>query len=167
MYVHLRTHTEFSVTDSTIRIEDVVKAAAADGQGALAITDLSNLFGTVKFYKEARGKGIKPIIGAEVFLEGLGADVANLSRVVLLVQSTQGYLNLSELLARAYTQNSVKGQAVVKLAWLTGLSDGLIALSGAQAGPVGQALVQGDLARAREAALQRSEERRVGKECRP
>ena len=72
MFVHLRTHTEFSVTDATIRIDDVVKAAAADDQGALAITDLSNLFGTVKFYKEARGKGVKPIIGAEVFLEGLG-----------------------------------------------------------------------------------------------
>ena len=154
MFVHLRTHTEFSVTDATIRIDDVVKAAAADGQGALAITDLSNLFGTVKFYKEARGKGVKPIIGAEVFLEGLGLEAASLSRIVLLVQSTQGYLNLSELLARAYTQNSVKGQAVVKLAWLTDLSDGLIALSGAQAGPVGQALVQGDAARAREAALQ-------------
>ena len=154
MFVHLRTHTEFSVIDATIRIDDVVKAAATDGQGALAITDLSNLFGTVKFYKEARGKGVKPIIGAEVFLEGLGADAASLSRIVLLVQTTQGYLNLSELLARAYTQNSVKGQAVVKLAWLTALSDGLIALSGAQAGPVGQALVQGDAARAREAALQ-------------
>ena len=154
MFVHLRTHTEFSVIDATIRIDDVVKAAATDGQGALAITDLSNLFGAVKFYKEARGKGVKPIIGAEVFLEGLGADAASLSRIVLLVQSTQGYLNLSELLARAYTQNSVKGQAVVKLAWLTALSDGLIALSGAQAGPVGQALVQGDAARAREAALQ-------------
>ena len=90
MFVHLRTHTEFSVTDATIRIEDVVKAAAADGQGALAITDLSNLFGTVKFYKEARAKGVKPIIGAEVFLEGLGLEVASLSRIVLLVQSTQG-----------------------------------------------------------------------------
>ena len=154
MFVHLRTHTEFSVTDGTIRIEDVVKAAAADRQGALAISDLSNLFGTVKFYKEARDRGVKPIIGAEVFLEGLGLDVANLSRVVLLVQGSQGYLNLSELLARAYTQNSVKGQAVIKFAWLKALNDGLILLSGAQAGPVGQALVQGDAARAQQAALQ-------------
>ena len=154
MFVHLRTHTEFSVIDGTIRIEDVVKAAAADRQGALAISDLSNLFGTVKFYKEARDRGVKPIIGAEVFLEGLGLDVANLSRVVLLVQGSQGYLNLSELLARAYTQNSVKGQAVIKFAWLKALNDGLILLSGAQAGPVGQALVQGDAARAQQAALQ-------------
>ena len=153
MYVHLRTHTEFSVSDATIRIDEIVKAAAVDGQGALAITDLSNLFGAVKFYKEARSKGVKPVIGAEIVLEGIAADAANLSRMVVLVQNTQGYLNLCELLARAYTQNIVKGQPVIKLAWLKELNEGLIALSGAQAGAVGQALVQGDEARAREAAL--------------
>ncbi len=154
MYVHLRTHTEFSVVDATIRIDDMVKSAASDSQGALAITDLSNLFGAVKFYKEARSKGVKPIIGAEIVLEGLGADSTAFSRMVVLVQSTQGYLNLSELLARAYTQNVVKAQPVVKLAWLQALNEGLIALSGGPSGPVGQALTQGDESRAREAALQ-------------
>ncbi|HOZ63441.1 MAG TPA: DNA polymerase III subunit alpha [Burkholderiaceae bacterium] len=154
MFVHLRLHTEFSVVDGTNRIDEIVKAAAADGQPALAITDLNNLFGAIKFYKEARGKGVKPVIGAEIMLEGLGADATVLSRMVLLVQSKQGYLNLSELIARAYTQNVVKAQAVVKLAWLQELGEGLIALSGAQAGPVGQALVQGDAARAHELALQ-------------
>ena len=74
--------------------------------------------------------------------------------MVLLVQGRQGYLNLSELLARAWTQNVVKAQAVVKLAWLKELSEGLILLSGAQAGPVGQALVQGDAVRAADLALQ-------------
>ena len=142
------------MVDSTCRLDEVVKAAAADGLPALALTDLSNLFGAVKFYKEARNKGVQPIIGAEIFLEGLGAEVGSTSRVLLLVQSTQGYLNLSELLARAWTQNVVKAQAVVKLAWLKSLSEGLILLSGAQAGPVGQALVQGDESRAAEMALQ-------------
>ncbi|HOF50997.1 MAG TPA: DNA polymerase III subunit alpha [Rhodoferax sp.] len=154
MFIHLRLHTEFSVVDSTCRIDEVVKAAAKDGQPALGITDLNNLFGAIKFYKEARGKGVKPVIGAEVVLEGLGADAAATSRIVLLVQNKQGYLNLSELIARAYTQNVVKAQAVVKMAWLKELNEGLIALSGAQAGPVGQALVQGDQTRAHEAALQ-------------
>jgi DNA polymerase-3 subunit alpha len=93
-------------------------------------------------------------LGAEIFLEGLGADPLALSRVMVLVQSSQGYLNLSELLARAWTQNMVKTNAVVKLAWLQELSEGLILLSGAQAGPVGQALVQGDTSRAAEIALQ-------------
>jgi DNA polymerase III subunit alpha len=142
MFVHLRLHTEFSVVDGTNRVDDVIKAAAADGQPALAVTDLSNLFATVKFYQEGRKRGIKPLIGAEIWLEGLGKDEAVLSRIVLLVQSKQGYLNLSELLARAWTQNAGKLQATVKWAWLKELNEGLIALSGAQAGPVGQALVQ-------------------------
>ena len=132
----------------------MVQAAADDQQPALAITDLSNLFGAIKFYKAARGKGVQPILGAEIFLEGLGADPLALSRVMVLVQSSQGYLNLSELLARAWTQNMVKTNAVVKLSWLQELSEGLILLSGAQAGPVGQALVQGDASRAAEIALQ-------------
>ena len=154
MFVHLRLHTEFSVVDGTTRIDDAIQKAARDGQAALAVTDLNNLFGAIKFYKGARGKGVKPLIGAEVVLEGLGSDAAAVSRIILLVQNTQGYLNMSELIARAYTQNVVRNQAVIKLAWLNELNEGLIALSGAQAGPVGQALVQGDTARAHEAALQ-------------
>ncbi|HEY5582631.1 MAG TPA: PHP domain-containing protein, partial [Rhodoferax sp.] len=143
MFIHLRLHTEFSVVDGTNRIGDSVKAAAADGQPALAITDLSNLFGAIKFYKAARKCGVKPLIGAEIWLEGLGQDASALSRLLLLVQNKQGYLNLSELLARAWTQQGSKAQASVKLDWLKELGEGLIVLSGAQAGPVGQALVQG------------------------
>jgi len=154
MFVHLRLHSEFSIVDSTCRIDDVVQAAADDQQPALAITDLSNLFGAIKFYKAARSVGVQPILGAEIFLEGLGVDPLALSRVMVLVQSSQGYLNLSELLARAWTQNMVKNNAVIKLAWLQELSEGLILLSGAQAGPVGQALMQGDTSRAAEIALQ-------------
>src|SRR5450830_241951 len=153
MFVHLRLHTEFSVVDGTNRIGDSVKAAAADGQPTLAITDLSNLFGAIKFYKAARKCGVKPLIGAEIWLEGLGQDASALSRLLLLVQNKQGYLNLSELLARAWTQQGSKAQASVKLDWLKELGEGLIVLSGAQAGPVGQALLQGDVARALECAL--------------
>lgn len=154
MFAHLRLHTEFSVVDGTTRIDDIVKAAAADGQPALAITDLNNLFGAIKFYKAGRGKGIKPVIGVEIQLEGLGQDPLATSRMLLLVQNKQGYLNVSEILARAWTTNVHKAQAVVKLAWLQELNEGLIALSGAQAGAVGQALVQGDMTRAHELALQ-------------
>ena len=158
MYIHLRLHTEFSVVDGTVRIDEAVKAATQYGQGALAVTDLNNLFGAVKFYKGARSNGLKPILGAEIWLEGLGsADTgkeAVLSRVVLLVQNKQGYLNLSELLARAWTQNVVRANGVVKLNWLKDLNAGLIMLSGAQAGPVGQALVQGDAQRAGDVAMQ-------------
>ncbi len=154
MFAHLRLHTEFSVVDGTTRIDDILKAAAKDGQPALAITDLSNLFGAVKFYKEARGKGVKPVVGVEILLEGLGQDPLATSKMLLLAQNKQGYLNLSEILARAWTSNVHKAQAVVKLAWLKELNEGLIALSGAQSGAVGQALVQGDTARAHDLALQ-------------
>jgi len=153
MFVHLRLHTEFSIVDGTIRIDEAVKAAVADGQPALALTDFNNLFGAIKFYKEARTQGVKPLIGADVLLEGLGADPLATSRLLLLAQNRQGYLNLCELLARAWTGNVHKTQAVLKLAWLQECHAGLIALSGAQAGAIGQALVQDDLARAHELAL--------------
>ncbi|HEX5786011.1 MAG TPA: PHP domain-containing protein, partial [Burkholderiaceae bacterium] len=76
MFAHLRLHTEFSVVDGTLRIDDAVAAAAADGQPAMAITDLSNMFGAIKFYKAARGAGVKPVLGTEVFVQGLGGPEA-------------------------------------------------------------------------------------------
>lgn len=154
MFVHLRLHSEFSVVDGTNRIDDAVQVAADDKQPALALTDLNNLFGTIKFYKQARSIGVKPLLGAEIYLESLTQDANHLSKMILLVQSQQGYLNLCELLSRGWTQNVHKAVGVIKLAWLQELSQGLIALSGAQSGPVGQALVQGDLSRASELALQ-------------
>ncbi|MBG9386546.1 DNA polymerase III subunit alpha [Caenimonas aquaedulcis] len=154
MFVHLRLHTEFSIVDGTNRIDEIVKAAAADAQPALAITDLNNLFGAIKFYKQARSSGVKPIVGAEVMLQGLGKDGTAPARAIVLVQNRQGYLNLCELLARGWTRNVVKAQAVLKLEWLRELGEGLIMLSGAQAGPVGQALLQGDGSRAAEVALE-------------
>ncbi len=154
MFVHLRLHTEFSVVDGTNRIDDIVSCAAAAGQPALAITDFNNLFGAIKFYRQARKRGVKPLIGAEICLDGCGADPANPPRLLLLVQNRQGYLNLSELLARAWTRNVSKSQALVRLDWLAELNEGLIVLSGAQAGPVGQALMAGDESRAADLALQ-------------
>ncbi|MEJ7686287.1 MAG: DNA polymerase III subunit alpha [Variovorax sp.] len=156
MFVHLRLHTEFSVVDGTNRIDEVGEAAAVDGQPALAITDLNNLFGAVKFYKAARAKGVKPLLGAEVYVEGLGgAEAGALTRIVLLVQNNEGYLHLSELLARAWTQNVGRGQAqaACKLAWIEELHGGLIALSGAQAGPLGAPRLQGQAERAARVAL--------------
>ena len=154
MFVHLRLHTEFSVVDGTNRIDEIVKAAGADGQPALGISDLNNLFGAIKFYKEARGAGLKPVIGCELMVQGCGPDASAISRMVLLVQSHRGYLNLCEILARAWTKNVVRAQAVAKLEWLQELGEGLLLLSGAQAGPVGQALLQGDESRAADVALQ-------------
>ena len=156
-FVHLRTHTEYSVVDGTLRIDDLVAAAAEDGQAALAITDLSNLFGAIKFYQEARGSGVKPVIGADVWLEpedAGGAGDRQPSRLLLLIQNKEGYLNLCELLARGWTQNVNRAQAWLKWEWLEALNEGLIALSGAEQGAVGQALMGRDGQRA-EAVAQR------------
>ena len=145
MFVHLRLHSEFSIVDGTNRIETIVESAQKDLQPALAVTDLNNLFGAIKFYKEARGKGLKPIIGAEVILESASVDAAfQTSKVILLVQNNKGYLNLCELISRAWTQNVHKDLALVKWTWLNELSEGLILLSGTQSGPLGQALIQQD-----------------------
>jgi len=163
MFVHLRLHTEFSIVDGTTRIDGAVDRAASDGQPALAITDLNNLFGGIKFYKAARAAGVKPLLGAEVQLAGLegpgvpmpgaAAPQGSAPRVLVLVQNHHGYLNLCELLARAWTRGVVRDQAFVQWAWLQELAEGLILLSGAAAGPVGQALLAGDEARAADVAL--------------
>ena len=150
-FIHLRTHTEFSVVDGTLRIDEAVDAAAADHQGALAITDLTNLFGTVKFYSAARAAGVKPIIGADVWLAPEGSE-KTASRLLLLVQSERGYLNLCELLSRAWLTNAQRAQAWLKWDWLDSLNDGLIALSGADHGAIGQALLAQDAVRARDIA---------------
>ncbi|MFM6985195.1 MAG: DNA polymerase III subunit alpha [Hydrogenophaga sp.] len=163
MFIHLRLHTEFSVVDGTNRIDDVVAAAVADGQPALGISDLNNLFGGVKFYKAARGAGLKPVLGAEVMLQGFSNETPGAMpggpqpaphKVILLVQDKQGYLNLSELIARAWTRNVVRDQALVRWEWLQELNAGLILLSGAHSGPVGQALLAGDAQKASDIALQ-------------
>ncbi|MCV2354058.1 DNA polymerase III subunit alpha [Paucibacter sp. B2R-40] len=146
-FVHLRTHTEFSVVDGTLRIDDAASAAAKDGQIACAITDLANLFGGIKFYSGMRKKGVKPILGADCWLEPEGSD-KNPSRFLLLVQNKQGYLNLCELLSRAWIQNVQRNQACLKWEWLSELNEGLICLSGAQFGGLGAALLAGDRPRA-------------------
>ena len=152
MFVHLRIHSEFSIIDSTNRIGDLVKFAANDGQPAMALTDLNSLFGAIKFYKAGRGAGVKPLLGAELVME---AEVSGgpLSRIIVLIQNRQGYLNLSEILARVWMADTVKAQPQCTWAWLEELSAGLIVLSGAQAGPVGQALLRGDEMAARSSAL--------------
>ncbi len=147
-FVHLRTHTEYSVVDGMLRIDEAVAAAAQDGQAALGLTDLGNLFGAVQFYQACRAQGIKPIIGVDLWMQPEAGEKQP-SRLALLVQNHAGYLNLCGLLARAWTQNSQRNQAWVQWAWLNEFSAGLIALSGADGGAIGSALLQGDAARAR------------------
>ena len=143
-FVHLRLHSEYSVTDGIVRLEEAVAAAVSDGMPALALTDLANVFGMVKFYQAARSGGLKPIIGCDVWIEN-GSDRDKPQRLLLLCQSRAGYRNLCELLTRAYRSNQHRGRAELKREWFAASAcDGLIALSGAHGGDVGMALAAGN-----------------------
>ncbi|MEY3884253.1 MAG: hypothetical protein RIS87_28 [Pseudomonadota bacterium] len=145
-FVHLRCHSEYSIVDGIVRIDDYIKQAVADKIPALALTDLSNLFGAIKFYKAARSKGVKPIIGCDIWLENT-ENRDQPSRLLLLCQSQAGYLLLCQLLSRAFLTNQYRGRAEFKREWFVECgTEGLILLSGAQAGDVGQACLQDNIA---------------------
>jgi len=143
-FVHLRLHSEYSVTDGIVRLDDAVARAVADGMPALALTDLSNLFGLVKFYTSARAKGLKPLLGSDVFIANKN-DPDRPYRTLLLCKSRQGYLQLCELLTRANLAPRLRGRAEITRQMLRDVGvDGLIALSGAAQGDVGESLQQGN-----------------------
>ncbi|MDR2452825.1 MAG: DNA polymerase III subunit alpha [Candidatus Accumulibacter sp.] len=158
-FVHLRLHSEYSVTDGMVRLDvgenhdcPLVLRALEYGMPALALTDLANLFGLVKFYLAARSKGVKPILGCDVHLAN-EADADRPYRMLLLCRSRLGYRQLCELLTRAYLQPRVRGRAEITRAMLGEVGvDGLIALSGAAQGDVGESLLQGNPEQARERA---------------
>ncbi len=146
-FVHLRLHSEYSITDGIVRLDAAIGRAAADGMPALALTDLGNLFGMVKFYTAARSSGIKPIIGCDVWVADEGErdpQRETASRLLLLVKNREGYLRLCELLSGAYLGQRHKGRAEIGIAaFAAGDNSGLIALSGAHAGDIGQLLNAG------------------------
>jgi DNA polymerase-3 subunit alpha len=148
-FIHLRLHSEYSIVDGLVRIDDIIPAAKKDDQPALALTDLSNLFGMVKFYKAARGKGIKPIVGCDVWISN-DDERDKPSRLLLLVKNRGGYLQLCELLSKAWLTNQHRGRAEIRTEWLQdlqqdGTAPGLIALSGAHFGNIGLAIDNGNL----------------------
>jgi DNA polymerase-3 subunit alpha len=139
-FVHLHLHTEFSLVDGLIRIKPLVQAVAAAGMPAVAVTDMSNLFAAVKFYKAASAAGLKPLIGADLWLRREPHDPA---RLVLLCQDLTGYRNLTRLISRGYLEGQQQGRPLLERAWLDGATDGLIALSGGREGELGRALLLG------------------------
>ncbi len=148
-FTHLRLHSEYSIADGIVRISEAIGAAKADSMPALALTDLSNVFGLVKFYKEARGAGIKPVVGCDVFVSN-DAVREQPFRLLLLCQSHAGYLRLCDLLTRAYLGNQYRGRPEIRRQWFQEEgTDGLIALSGAHLGEVGAMLVNGNAASAK------------------
>ena len=147
-FVHLHIHSEYSIEDGLLGIESLIDAVAGASMPAAALTDQSNLCAALKFYRAAQARGIKPIIGVELRL-GEGKVPGESSKLVLLCQNNEGYKNLSRLITKSYKEAQVQGLAYVPKAWLQDYSNGLIALSGAQEGDVGQAILSGNHDRAR------------------
>jgi DNA polymerase-3 subunit alpha len=138
-FVHLNVHSEYALTDSTIRLPDLAKRCAQLGQPAVALTDPTNLFGLVKFYKEAEGKGLKPIAGAQLTLDD-GEAVQG--RVTAWCLDRRGYLSLSRLITRAYADGQRGDVLGVRPEWLFEDHEGLLLALGADS-PLGQAFSGG------------------------
>ena len=133
-FVHLGIHTEFSITESIVRIPDLVKAAASDEMPALAITDLSNLHAAVKFYNKTLAKGIKPILGSTIRLN----DASH--RATLLAMTKKGWRGLTEIVSRGYIEGQQLSIPCVQKEWVLEQSQDLIVLLGLHS-DVGEMLV--------------------------
>ena len=143
-FVHLRVHTEYSMVDGTVRIKPLVNTVAAAGMPAVAVTDQSNLFSLVKFYKAAMGAGVKPISGVDAWIRD-SEDANKPYRLLFLIQNDVGYKNLTRLVSRSYREGQHLGKAMMEREWLTREScEGLIALSAGRRGDIGRALLAGN-----------------------
>src|SRR5690606_38248625 len=127
-FVHLHLHTEYSLVDGMVRIKPLVKAVAAAGMPAVAVTDQSNLFAMVKFYRAAMAAGVKPVIGVDMWLRN-PEQPARPWRLLLLCKNREGYRNLTELVSRSYLEGQHHAVPMLERDWLPGHSSGLIALS--------------------------------------
>jgi DNA polymerase III subunit alpha len=142
-FVHLRLHTEYSLVDGIVRVPDLMAAVAAAGMPAVALTDQSNLFAMVKFYKEAQAAGVKPLIGVDAWIREPG-ERAPPSRIVFLCQNLVGYRHLTQLVTRSYLEGQHRGVPMLERSWLNREAlEGLILLSGGFEGDIGQAIARG------------------------
>jgi DNA polymerase-3 subunit alpha len=162
-FVPLHLHTEYSLLDGAIKIEELIEQAVLYKMPAVAITDHGNLFGAVQFYSKARKKGIKPIIGCEVYvapqsrLDRVKSNIDNISEeaafhLILLARDIDGYRNLASLVAKAYLEGFYYKPRIDK-DLLEQYSGGLIGLSACLKGEIPYYLQIGNVDKAREVAL--------------
>ncbi|MER0497651.1 DNA polymerase III subunit alpha [Aeromonas hydrophila] len=142
-FIHLRVHSDFSMVDGLQKINPIVGAAAANNMPALALTDQMNMCGLVRFYGAAHGKGVKPIVGADFWVQSdeLGDEQFHLT---LLAMDNDGYQNITLLISRGYQRGHVQGRPVIDKAWLAEHAKGVIVLSGGREGDVGKFLLKGN-----------------------
>lgn len=133
-FVHLRTHTDFSMIDGIVKVKPLVKACAANNMVALALTDFTNFCGVVRFYGETLSSGIKPIIGADVHVKSelCGEELFTLT---LLAKNNEGYKNITLLLSKAYQRGYVD-LPYIDQEWLIEHREGVIVLSGGAQGDI-------------------------------
>jgi len=141
-FVHLRLHSEYSLIDGLVRVKPLANKVAAMGMPAVALTDFNNFFGLVKFYKATQAAGVKPIVGADVYVTEDDRD-GIATQLVLLVADQKGYRNLTQLISKAYLDGQRQSVPIINKSWLAEHSEGLIALSGGRMGEIGVALVSG------------------------
>ena len=140
-FVHLRVHSDYSLSDGLCRVKKLPGQVLERGMPAVALTDQSNLFAMVKFYRGCLNQGVQPIIGADVWW---GRDHESAMPLTLLVQNQAGYLKLSEWLTEGFLNEQKNGRALIKTQHFESGTEGLIALSGGLHGAVGQALLKND-----------------------
>ncbi|MGE6606042.1 DNA polymerase III subunit alpha [Halomonas sp. NPDC076908] len=139
-FVHLRLHSEYSLVDGLVKLKSLVSTTAERAMPALALTDETNLFGLVKFYKAAQGAGLKPVIGSDLWLQN-PHDESHPYRLTLLAMNDVGYRNLTELISKGWTHGQRQGRAILDKQWVLEQNEGLIALSGAREGEIGRHLL--------------------------
>lgn len=157
-FVHLHLHTEYSLLDGACRINKLIDKVCQLGQNSVAITDHGVMYGVIDFYKAAKEKGIKPVIGCECYVaprsrhnkvHGLDSQRYHL---VLLCKNNVGYQNLIAMVSQAWTEGFYTKPRIDR-ELLEKHSEGLIALSGCLAGEIPQALLRGDYEKAKETAI--------------
>lgn len=137
-FIHLHLHSEYSLIDSIISIKPLVEKIKALNMPAVAITDACNIFAAVKFYKACVSAGIKPIIGADVYIK----QNEEISALTLLCQTQQGYHNLCTLLAKAYREGQQQHKVIIDFDWLSEMHNDLIAILPMQASVIANNIKQ-------------------------
>ncbi len=159
-FVHLHVHTQYSLLDGMIRLNDLFKKAKEFAMPAIAITDHGNMFGAVDFYKQAMKNGIKPIIGCELYVaprsrfDKTPSSIGESTRhLIVLVKNMQGYKNLMKLTSAAHIEGFYYRPRVDK-DLLKEFSDGLIASSACLHGEIASHIVRGNMEEAERSALE-------------
>ena len=144
-FIHLRIHSDFSMSDGLAKVKPICAASAAMGMPALALTDQMNLCGLVRFYRTAHDHGLKPIIGCDLWVlpQGWQLDSAEEPfRLTALAMNNEGYQQLTQLISRGYLAGHRCGRPCVNQEWLAEHQQGLLLLSGGREGDIGKKLLQ-------------------------